>query len=201
RPAAAPRRQAWALPRTAAAASCPAAALEAEDALHGCLAEAWAHRLDYAGPAARLLEAGSWLDIDPPELEHVSAESVGVSCVIADLEYRLVEYVLEVRRCDGAPRGGAPLRVYYARTGAQRKVDDVLFEVPRRRPAGVPVWEPGGVYQFRLTGRCCRREMAYLHHPNHSRLVPQQVASEWSRPAPLLPPRPRRARPGRPRAE
>merc|ERR1712190_143425 len=114
----------------------------------------------------------------PPRVRHVSDRSIELLCRISDLEYRLVEYVVEIRHCNG-PYGAAPSRVYFARLGEQSKVDDVSFAVPRHRGNEMQaLWEPHGVYQFRVIGRYKRG----IHIP----LTSWQVASEWSDPVTVL---------------
>jgi len=124
---------------------------------------------------------GGPLDLGPPHLRHCCEQAVDLICRVVDLEYRILEYVLEVKCCEG-PQAAAPARLYYARMGEQRKVDDVEFTAPRWRPSsGVAVWEPGKAFQFRLTGRCERCPLTTLGG------TPWQVASAWSDPAVLSP--------------
>lgn len=115
------------------------------------------------------------LDVAPPQFGRVTGNALELTCRIIDLEYRLVEYVLEVQGCDGVGPRGVPWRVYYARVGEQRKRDQVRFVVPRLKPCGRPLWEPEGVYQFRLTGRCRRHSASTL--PGQ---LPWQITSGWS---------------------
>lgn len=117
------------------------------------------------------------LDVGSPVLVRISKDSVHVVSKIADLEYRIIEYVLEVRSC-GTPPGAAPSRIYYARRSEQRKLDMVEFQVPRLRSTGFPIWCHGHLHQFRIVARCER-------HPEHPEL-PWQVVSPWSEPAPFL---------------
>lgn len=127
------------------------------------------------------------LSIGPPRLKRLTNDVLALTCSITDLEYRLVEYVLEVQHCNGAIRSPAPWRVYYARVGEQRKRDDVTFPVPRRKPCGQVLWEPGGVYQFRLTGRCAypAQDGGFYSLRSDGQLPPRQVVSEWSANIPL----------------
>merc|ERR1712151_779888 len=89
---------------------------------------------------------------------------------------------VEVRGCGGGRVEAAPVRVYFVKTGEQRKIDSVKFSVPRTREnvAEMPrtgenrteIWRHGLTYQFRVTGRCERNPAL----PE----APWQVASEWS---------------------
>lgn len=167
---------------------------EPEDA-HQQLTRKWSRLFESADPKHRLPDVPVHpLEILPPQVYRVTEDVLELICDITDLEYRLIEYVLEVRRCEG-PYGAAPARVYYARVGEQRKVDQVRFEVPRVRQTGGPaLWEARGVYQFRLVGRCER--CPQLPAP----VAPWQAASEWSAPAALQRPRRERSQARRPRA-
>jgi len=115
------------------------------------------------------------LDLGPLQVLHVSGSWVELVALVTDLEYRLLEYVLEVRHFSGGREGAAPVRVYYARVGKQRKVDQVKFKVPRLRPNGHTVWERGEEYQFRLIGRAQRS----VQDPCAAR----RALSSWSEPA------------------
>lgn len=146
---------------------------------HDMRVEKWTNMMHSAG----LLDVqlpGSWmpsLDLAPPELLRVRFDDLELSCLITDLEYRLIEYVVEARSCCG-PKSAPPARLYYARMGAQRKMDTVMFRIPRARKSGIPIWCHGGAYQFRVNGRCERSATMPL--------APWQVASEWSSPVRVL---------------
>jgi len=127
---------------------------------------------------ARAFEGTLAVDLAAPVLQRVCREKLELMCCVHDLEYRLIEYVIEVRDCEGGRQSAAPARVYFARLGEQRKVDDVAFDVPHRRPTGQSLWEVGGWYQFRIIGRCSRCSWQPL--------APWQVTSEWSEPTQLL---------------
>lgn len=121
--------------------------------------------------------SGSALDISVPRLQHVRASTLDLVCRVTDLDYRVLEYVLEVRDCTSRT-AAAPGRLYYARLGEQRKVDDVTFKVPMHRANGCAVWAFGRSYAFRLTGRCARLP------PSHN--APWHVVSSWSEVTPAL---------------
>jgi len=152
--------------------------LSEPDEAHQRLARQWSRLLKSADLERQIPDVPvPPLQISPPQVYRVSEDFLELVCDITDLEYRLIEYVLEVRRYDG-PWGAAPARVYYARVGEQRKLDQVRFQVPRQRQTGGPaLWEPRGVYQFRLIGRCERCPQVPV--------APWQVASEWSKPVSL----------------
>lgn len=165
---------------------------------HRDLVQYWSEVLHWSYLQHQLAERSGGLDVSVPIIRHCNEQAVELICRVVDLEYRIVEYVLEVRCCEG-PQAAAPARLYYARVGEQRKVDDVEFTVPRWRPSsGVAVWNPCKTFQFRLTGRCERCPLATMGS------TPWQVASTWSEPSMLQPrgsvraksrPRPSRARP------
>jgi len=153
--------------------------LRRPEAEHKELVEKWSKLLGAADVEAQLdcasmLENAPVVEIKPPVLQKISKAMLQLTSCIHDLEYRIVEYVLEIRDALGGPQGAAPARVYYARLGEQRKVDEVAFDVPKRRATGQSVWEVGRTYQFRLVGRCSR--CSWLP------FAPWQVMSEWSDP-------------------
>lgn len=162
-------------------------ALRPEEEAHQRLVEEWSGRLGAASAEAQLplaaVEEAPAVELHAPRLVRATADKIELTCYIQDLEYRLLEYVLEVHSCDG-PQGAAPARVYYARLGEQRKVDEVAFEVPSQRPTGQTLWEAGRRYQFRIVGRCVR--CSWLP------FAPWQVVSEWSE-ASVISPLPRGA--------
>jgi len=145
---------------------------------HRRLVHKWSDMLRDARPEAHLpvhaTQEGLAVDLASPQLQRVSKEILSLTCCVRDLEYRLLEYVIEIRHCDGGPQAAAPARVYYARLGEQRKVDEVAFRVPRRRPSGQTLWVLGGRYQFRIIGRCAR--CSWLP------FAPWQIVSAWSEP-------------------
>jgi len=116
------------------------------------------------------------LYLSTPTVQFVGHKFLTLCCHVVDLEYRLVEYILEVRCCNG-PFGSAPTKIYFARSREQRKQDEVTFNIPRSRSAGVAVWALGNTYRFRIIGRCDRC-------PSLPKTF-QQVNSEWSPPTML----------------
>eukprot|EP00927_Polykrikos_kofoidii_P043126 TRINITY_DN37196_c0_g2_i1.p1 TRINITY_DN37196_c0_g2~~TRINITY_DN37196_c0_g2_i1.p1 ORF type:complete len:385 (+),score=60.52 TRINITY_DN37196_c0_g2_i1:83-1237(+) len=120
----------------------------------------------------------SSLDVAPPVLRRVRQDGLLLVCSVTDVEYRIIEYILEVRKCGWIQGGAAPSRIYYARMGKQRKVDTVTFPVPRARPCGIAIWNVGDTCQFRVIARCERCPMLPM--------APWQVVSDWSEPTHLL---------------
>jgi hypothetical protein len=156
---------------------------------HQHLVDEWSGYLGEAGYEEQLPCPEGWmpsLDLAPPELRSVRRDSLDIVCRIVDLDYRLIEYVVEVRGCGGGRVEAAPARVYFAKSGQQRKIDPVKFSVPRIRGKiwrnghayETEIWTHGLAYQFRVTGRCERCPAL----PE----APWQVASEWSPPIKLL---------------
>jgi len=125
---------------------------------HQCLVQEWSDALR-AASADRLLAEQYSLKVSRPCVECTSEELVEITCKVVDLEFRIVEYVLETLCCEG-PLGAAPARLFYGRTGEQRKVDVVNFSVPRWRSTGSSVWQPGKAFKFRIIGRCERCPLA-----------------------------------------
>jgi len=145
--------------------------LQDPEEAHQRLVCKWAKMLD-GGPEVKINELlNAAIVLQAPDVERIGKSAVELSCHVTDLEFRITGYVMEVRRSDG-PDGAAPARVYYARASEQRKLERVQFLVPRLRSNGLPVWEVGGTYQFRVTG-CCERAPQQL-------MLPRQVSSSWS---------------------
>lgn len=148
--------------------------LQDPEEAHERLVQKWSKLLDSSGAEIQLRDLlDVALGVEAPELERVGKEALELSCHVTDLEFRITGYVLEVRCCDG-PDGAAPSRVYYARSAEQRKLERVQFLVPRLRPNGLPLWEMGGSFRFRVTG-CCERGPQRLP----ARTI-RQVTSSWS---------------------
>jgi len=152
---------------------------------HQSLVKEWSSYCGEAGYETQLPHPEGWLpslDLAPPQVRSVRRLSLDLVCRIVDLDYRLIEYVVEVRGCGGGRVEAAPVRVYFVKTGEQRKIDSVKFSVPRTREnvTEMPrtgenrteIWRHGLTYQFRVTGRCERTPAL----PE----APWQVTSEWS---------------------
>lgn len=158
------------------------AALAGLEQEFGQLAEDWSHRMNLGAKDGEapgdLTGAEVTLHIAAPKVCRADADELELSCQVTDLEYRLLEYVLEVRNCDRLHPGAPPMRVYYTRQGEQRKVDQVDLTLPRRRDSGQEVWQPGCRHQFRVVGHFARQAWQPL--------LPWQVLSEWSKPV-LIP--------------
>lgn len=167
-------------------------ALRGPEEEHRQLVDKWSGMLREARSEAQLpsgaFQDSVGVDLSPPVLRRVRKDRLELTSCVQDLEYRVMEYVVEVRECSGGPQSAAPARVYYARLGEQRKIDQVAFDVPRARSTGCELWGLGRWYQFRLVGRCTRCPWQPL--------VPWQVNSEWSEPVLLTLPRTSRRRSG-----
>eukprot|EP00929_Paragymnodinium_shiwhaense_P071234 TRINITY_DN36226_c0_g1_i1.p1 TRINITY_DN36226_c0_g1~~TRINITY_DN36226_c0_g1_i1.p1 ORF type:complete len:486 (+),score=111.14 TRINITY_DN36226_c0_g1_i1:56-1459(+) len=149
---------------------------------HKRLVKKWAKLMKEAGFEEQLPDSlDATMDLAAPLVKHVDEDELELRCRVTDLEHRLLEYVVEVRKCGQVYSAAPAAKLYYARTGSQRKMDSVSFTVPRLRPTSASIWQHGDAFQFRVTGRCERNPAVPT--------APWQVASEWSQPVFLCSPK------------